>query len=48
MEHKQSKDTQWLEMLNKEGHPGGHYWNYYPGALSLSQVTANHLKIGHP
>ena len=34
--------TSWLY------HPGGHYWNYYPGALSLSQVTATHLKIGHP
>ena len=24
-----------------------HYWDHYPGALSLSQVTATHLKIGH-
>ena len=25
--------------------PGGHYWNYSSGALSLSQITATHLKI---
>ena len=25
--------------------PGGHYLNYYPGALSLSQITAAHMKI---
>ena len=29
-------------------HPSDHYWDYYPGALSVSQVTATHLKIGHP
>ena len=28
--------------------PGGHYWDYYPGTLSLCQVTATHLKIGDP
>ena len=28
--------------------PGGHYWNYSSSALSLSQITATHLKIGHP
>ena len=26
---------------------GGHYWNYYPGALSLSQVITTYLKIRH-
>ena len=25
-------------------HPGDHYWNYYPGAQSLNQVSATHLK----
>ena len=34
--------------LNMPCHPGGHYWNYYYGALSLSRVTATHLKIRHP
>ena len=33
---------------SKACHPGGHYWDYYPGTLSLSQVTAPHLKAGHP
>ena len=33
---------------NRACHPGGHYWNYNPGAQSLSQVTAAHLKIRHP
>ena len=28
-------------------HPGSHYWDYYPHALSLGQVTATHLKIGY-
>ena len=28
-------------------HPGGHYWNYYPGTLSCNQVSAFQLKIGH-
>ena len=28
-------------------HPGRHYWKYCIGALSLNQVTATHLKIGH-
>ena len=26
----------------KIGHPVGHYWNYQPGALSLSQVTVTY------
>ena len=34
--------------LNRAYHPGGQLWNYYPGAQSLSQVTATHLKIEHP
>ena len=29
-------------------HPGGNQWNNYPGAPSLNQVTATHLKIRHP
>ena len=29
-------------------HPGGHCWDYRPGALSLGEVTATYLKIGHP
>ena len=29
-------------------HPGGHYWSYYPGALSLNQVTVTHLESRHP
>ena len=29
-------------------HPSGHCWNYHPDTLSVSQVTATHLKIGHP
>ena len=35
-------------ILNKACHPGGYYCSYYPGALSLSQVTATDLKSGHP
>ena len=31
----------------KACHPGGHYWCYYPGTLSLSQFTTTHSKIGH-
>ena len=34
--------------FNKAYHPGGHYWEYYPGALSWSQGTATHLKLRHP
>ena len=29
-------------------YPGGHNWDYCPGGLYLSQVTAIHLKIRHP
>ena len=29
-------------------HLGDHYRDYNPGALSLSQVTATHMKIRHP
>ena len=32
-------------MLNKKCCPGGQYWDYYPGALSLSWITATHLEI---
>ena len=32
--------------LNRACHPGGHYWNYYPGAMPSSQVTATHVKMG--
>ena len=28
--------------------PGSHCWDYYPGALLCSQVSATHLKIGYP
>ena len=38
----------WLISINRECDPGGHYWHCYPGALSLIQATATHLKIGHP
>ena len=33
---------------NMACHPGGDYWDYYPGTLFLHQVTATHLKIWHP
>ena len=29
-------------------HSGGHNWNYYRSALSLSHITATHSKIRHP
>ena len=32
---------------NGASRPGGHYWGYYPGALSLNQVAATQFKIGH-
>ena len=33
-----------------DGHvaPGGHCWDDYPGTLPWSQVSATHMKIGHP
>ena len=34
--------------ISKVCHSCGHHWDYNPGALSLSQATAAHLKIGHP
>ena len=40
----------WCSRLNSSYwacHPGGHYWDYYPGALSSSQIIVIHLKIGH-
>ena len=32
-------------LSSKAYHPGGHYWDHYPGASSLSQVTATHFKM---
>ena len=32
---------------NRACRPGGHYWDFYPGALSVNQVTTAHLKIRH-
>ena len=32
---------------NRAHHPGGHYWDYYPGTLCYSQVAGTHLKIRH-
>ena len=37
-----------LYICDDECHPGGQYRNYYPGALSWSQVSAAHLKFRHP
>ena len=28
--------------------PACHCWNYHPGTLSCDQVSATHMKIGHP
>ena len=36
-----------LVYVNRDCHPGGHDWDCYPGALSLSQTTATRVKIGH-
>ena len=33
--------------FNGACHPGGHYWDYYPGTLSSIQVTAALLKVRH-
>ena len=33
---------------NRACHPGCHLWGYYPGSLSLNQVTVTYLKTGHP
>ena len=32
-------------ITNRACHPGGHYRNYSPGTLSVSQVSASHLNI---
>ena len=32
-----------LSRRNGAGHPGGHYWHYYPGTLPSSQVTADEI-----
>ena len=37
--------THWCN--NGRCQPLNHYWDCYSGVLSLSQVTATHLKIGH-
>ena len=37
--HATSEQT-WV--IGDVSHPGGHCWCYYPGALSLCQVTATH------
>ena len=41
----------WVHMSrvesNRAHHPGGQYWDYWPGALISSQVTVTPLKIGH-
>ena len=34
-------------IFNRASHPGSHSWDYYPGTLSLSQVTTTHSKIEH-
>ena len=36
-----------VSTLNRVCRPGGHYWDHYPGALSLCDVIATPLKIGH-
>ena len=36
-----------IEDDNRACHPGGQYWNYYPGDLSLSEVITIHFKIKH-
>ena len=38
-------DMVYLLYNNRACHPGGHCWDYYPGALSLSQVMAMHFEI---
>ena len=35
-----------MELYKRTGHPGSHYWDYYPGVLSLTVAT--NLKIGSP
>ena len=35
-----------LFYTNRACYPGGHHWNHHPGALSLSQVTTTHLRMG--
>ena len=35
-----------VSVSNKACHPGGHGRDFYPGAHSLRQVCAIHLKIG--
>ena len=39
--------TKPVGVLYSISQPGDHYWDYYPGAPSLSEVTATHLMIGH-
>ena len=36
-----SSDKKEPDNDNKAYHPGGHYWDYSLGAISLSQVTTD-------
>ena len=33
---------------NREYHPGGHYWDFYPGVLSWNKVATIYLMNGYP
>ena len=37
----------YIQYIRSNGacYPGGLYWDYYPGALSWSHITASHLKM---
>ena len=37
-----------IHLMEYSMSPGSHCLGYYAGALSRCQVSANHLKIGHP
>ena len=37
-----------VPVIDNACHPGGHLWDYHPGALSSSQVTVTHMYIRHP
>ena len=43
----QAQDNLVRACVYRPCHPGGHYWDYYPGAPFLSQITATDLKIGY-
>ena len=38
---------QWYCYNDRACHSVGHYWDYYPGTLSLHQISETHLKNGH-